>query len=464
MATQIHWHEGLFLQAHHLQRNQRGFMDSISAERRLSWAYPYGVIEARLSPDDLQNFRIRFERLRAIMPSGIEVNYPADAELPSIEIKQSFAAGGGTLNVFLGIPLWFDARANAAGVGQETDARAKVLYRLNEVECADENTGENRKPVLMRRVNARLLLENEDPSDLEVIPLLRVVQASGQNVGLPRQDSEYSGPCLVLNGSPVLMELVRDLASQVEASRKELVVQMTRGGFTLENLRGVQFEQMLRLRTLNRFSARLPSLAEAPNVAPFFMYLELRELLGELTALHPDRDVFDVPPYDHDNPYLVFGELSSKIRSLLRGSVAPMFMKVAFAKAPEIYTALFEAKHFAQPNDYFLGIESKEDPRALARLLENPDEFKLMPKSMALRAVRGVLLKEERFVPLELPAKSNLHYFRLLRSDSARAWEQIQAEKSAVVRWPDEGASDFQISLYMTLPASSDQRPTPPAP
>jgi predicted component of type VI protein secretion system len=254
------------------------------------------------------------------------------------------------------------------------------------------------------------------------------------------------------------MELVRDLASQVEASRKELVIQLTRGGFSLENLRGVQFEQIMRLRTLNRFSARLPSLAEAPSVSPFFMYLELRELLGELTALHPDRDVFDVPAYDHDNPYLGFGELSAKIRSLLRGTVAPTYMKVPFTNVAEIQTAVFEDKHFALPNDYFLGIETKEDPRGLVNLVENPDEFKLMPKSLASRAIRGVLLKEERFVPLELPAKGGLHYFRLLRSTSTRAWDQIQVEKAAVIRWPDEGVSDFQISMYMTLPAGSDQR------
>ena len=457
MAAQIHWHEGLFLQQHHLQRNQKAQVDNLSAERRLAWAYPYGVIEARLNTDELENMRLRFDRLRAIMPSGIEVNYPAEAELPSIDIKQAFASSGGALNVSLGVPLWFDSRANAVAPGQEVDSRIKVLYRLNEVECADENTGENRKPILMRRINARLLLENEDPSDLEVIPLLRVVRATGQDVGMPRQDSEYTGPCLVLNGSPVLKELVRDLASQVEASRKELVVQLTRGGFSLENLRGVLFEQMLRLRTLNRFSARLPSLAEAANVPPFFMYLELRELLGELTALHPDRDVFDVPAYDHDNPYLVFGELSSKIRSLLRGAVAPMFMKIPFTKVAGLYTAVFEEKHFTIPNDYFLGIETKEDPRALAQLVENPDEFKIMPKSMASRAIRGVLLKEERFVPLELPAKAGLHYFRLLRSSSTRAWEQIQAEKAAVMRWPDEAASDFDANLYMTVPATAGE-------
>ena len=457
MSAQIHWHEGLFLQAHHLQRSQKASIEAIAAERRLSWAFPYGVVEARLNHDDLENMRIRFDRLRAIMPSGIEVNYPAEAELPSIDIKQPFAASGGALDISLAVPLWFDARANTVDFGG-VDTRAKVLYRLAEVECADENTGNNAKPVIMRRINARLLLENEDRSDLEVIPLLRVVRATGQDAGLPRQDFEYCGPCLVLGGSPILVELVRDLASQVEASRKELVIQVTRGGFSLENLRGLQFEQLMRLRTLNRFGARLPSLAEASNVSPFFMYLELRELLGELTALHPDRDVFDVPAYDHDNPFLAFGELSTKIRSLLRGTVAPAYIKVPFTNVARILTAVFEDKHFALPNDYFLGIETREDPRGLASLVENPDEFKLMPQSMASRAIRGVLLKEERFVPLELPAKANLHYFRLLRSSSTRAWEQIQAERAAVIRWPEEGVSDFQIALYMTLPARPDQQ------
>jgi type VI secretion system ImpJ/VasE family protein len=455
MASKIHWHEGLFLQAHHLQRSQKCVEDAISSERRLAWSYPYGVVEMRLNPDELENMRIRFDALRVIMPSGIEVNFPNEAELPSMDIKQSLSSGGGALNISLGVPLWFPTRANSIELGENADPRSKVLYRVHEAECADENSGRNEKPVLFRRVNARLLLDNEDTSDMEVIPLLRIVRAAGQDLGLPRQDSEYTGPCLVLDGSPVLKELVRDLASQVEASRKELVVQLTRGGFSLDNLRGMQFEQVMRLRTLNKYAARLPSLSEAPSISPFFMYLELRELLGELTALHPDRDVFDVPAYDHDNPYLAFGELSAKIRSLLRGTVAPMYMKVPFNLVNGFYTADFEDKHFTLPNDYFLGIETKEDPVALARLVQNPDEYKMMPESMKTLAVRGVLLKEERFVPLELPAKAGLHYFRLVRA--SRAWERIQAERKSVLRWPEEQSTDFVTALYMTLPVGSAQ-------
>ena len=109
----------------------------------------------------------------------------------------------GRFTVYLGLPLWFYSRANAVSPDQATDARANIRYRVAEKECADENTGENSKTVLLRRLNARLLLEDEDRSDLEVIPLLRVNRAAGEDVGLPQQDLEFVGPCLVLNGSSV---------------------------------------------------------------------------------------------------------------------------------------------------------------------------------------------------------------------------------------------------------------------
>lgn len=457
MSVKIHWLEGLFLQPHHLQRMQKSVDDEVASERRLAWPYPFGIIEARLSRDELENKRIRFEKLRAIMPSGLEVNYPVSAELPSLDIAQAFSKGAGSFNIALGVPLWQSSRANTVPISPDSDTRVKLLYRVSEVECYDENTGENPKPIQIRKINSRLVFEHEDVSDMEVLPLLRIVRATGEDVGLPKEDPEYVPPCMVLGGSPVLREMVRDLVSQVEASRKELVVQVTRGGFSIDTMRGIQFEQLMRLRTLNRFSARLPSLIQAPVVAPFDLYVELRELLGELAALHPDRDEFECAAYQHDNQFLCFRELSQKIRSFLRGVVAPSFLKLAFKDVGGVLTANFAPEHFSQPNAYFLGIKTKFDPTALARYVEDGDRFKLMPQSLATRAIRGIELKEERHAPLELPAASDLHYFRLERANSARMWQQIQAEKAAAIRWTggEIDWSDATFTLYMTVPAGT---------
>lgn len=457
MSVKIHWQEGLFLQPHHFQRMQKSLEDQIGSERRLSWPYPHGVIEARLSRDELENKRVRFDKLRAIMPSGLEVNYPAAAELPSLDIAQAFSKGAGSFTVFLGVPLWQEARANTVPVTHDADTRVKLLYRIGEVECFDENTGENPKPVQVRKINSRLMFEQEDLSDMEVLPLLRIVRATGEDVGLPKEDPEFVPPCMLLSGSPVLREMVRDLVSQVEASRKELVVQVTRGGFSIDTMRGVQFEQVMRLRTLNRYSARLPSIIQAPIATPFSVYLELRELLAELAAMHPDRDEFESAPYRHDNQFLCFRELANKIRSFLRGAVAPSFLKLAFKDVGGVLTANFSPEHFTQPNAYFLGIKSKLDPTAVARYVEDGDRFKLMPQSLATRAIRGIELKEERHAPLELPAAADLHYFRLERANSARMWQQIQTEKAAAIRWTggELDWSDASFTLYMTVPAGS---------
>jgi type VI secretion system protein ImpJ len=457
MSFQIHWHEGLFLQPQHLQRMQKHLFDLTAAQRALLCPYPYGMLDVKIAPDDLEAMRMRFTRLRAIMPSGLEIDFPRNTELPSVDLKQAFSNSAGGINIYLAVPLYSDTRANTLDLERAADARTKLLYKVSEMECADENNGENSKPILVRRINARLMMEHEDRSDMEVLPLLRIVRTTNTDVSLPRQDPDYVPPCLTLQASPVLRDLMRDLSAQVEASRRELAIQMARGGFAIEALRGIQFEQTLRLRTLNRFSASLPSLVQSPSVSPFEIYLQLRELLGELGALYPDKDDFDVSAYNHDHPLPCFRELSTKIRGYLRGSVAPSYIKVPFVQhGPESLSANFLDEHFSRPSDYFLGIKTKEDPRALASFVEDADAFKLMPRSLEARAIRGVTLKEERNPPLELPAQSNLHFFRLLRGESQRIWGQIQLEKASVIRWKGKIDPDYEITLYMTLPSGGE--------
>ena len=107
MTGQVHWHEGLFLQPHHLQCMQRGVLSQFSLERRLSWAYPYGLVEAKLSRDELENLRVHFDRLCVVMPSGIVVSAPENADLPAKDIKEAFESSTGAFTVSLGVPLWY---------------------------------------------------------------------------------------------------------------------------------------------------------------------------------------------------------------------------------------------------------------------------------------------------------------------------------------------------------------------
>ena len=104
-----------------------------------------------------------------------------------------------------------------------------------------------------------------------------------------------------------------------------------------------------------------------------------------------------------------------------------------------------------------MAIKTKLDSTALVRYVQDGDKFKLMPLSLATRAIRGIELKEERVAPMGLPAGVDLHYFRLERAAGARMWQQIQSEKAAAIRWigGELDWSDANFTLYMTVPAGT---------
>ena len=149
---QVHWHEGLFLQPHHLQLMQRSVQDQFVTERGLVRAYPYGLIEARISDDQLENMRVSFDRLRIIMPSGLIVNIPENAHLPSLDIKEAFGTARGSFTVSIGVPLWYVSRGNTLDRDSGDDFRAKQIYRVVEIERADENSGESPQTILIRHI------------------------------------------------------------------------------------------------------------------------------------------------------------------------------------------------------------------------------------------------------------------------------------------------------------------------
>lgn len=219
----------------------------------------------------------------------------------------------------------------------------------------------------------------------------------------------------------------------------------------------VKWELTLRLTVLNRFCASLPSLVEEGQVSPFVIYLQLRELLGELLAVHPEKTTFDCEPYDHQDPLRSLKELDQKIRDMIRVTKGIEPIKVPFAGNPGLLRATLEPQHFEKPSSYFLGVQTRADRTKLALYLGDANKFKMTPRSMEQVAIFGVELKEENFPPLDLPAQSNLYYFRIVPTANQRRWDQIKQDKAISLVWnnADFDLSDAKFTLFMTLPAAS---------
>lgn len=448
---QIHWHEGLFLQPHHFQHMQRQVQEQFAEERRLARPYAYGVAEFQLSPSSLENLLVEFQRLTAVMPSGLVVDVPGNADLSAANIEEHFKASAAPITLWLGVPTWHANQGNVLETAEGAFAQERRLYRVKEVERCDENTGENALVLPTRRINARLLTEGEDRTNLETMPLLRVGRGSlDEQGGAPRLDASFIPPCLKVTGFGGLVNLSRETIGVVVGARQELAALASAGGLKSESLVGGQLDQLLRLMCVSRAAARLESLMQAPALSPFDLYLELKGALAELGVLRAEREGAQAQPYDHNNLALVFQDLREKLETALTGISKQPYTEIKFAREDRCFAAEVQSQQLSEASAVFLGIRTQTDPKTLTQLVEDVDRFKLMCKSMAYSLVRGIPLQEEKFPPPGLPTKVGLCYYRLLPDQNRSMWERISEEQEMALAWRGGETSDFELSLFLT--------------
>jgi len=175
-------------------------------------------------------------------------------------------------------------------------------------------------------------------------------------------------------------------------------------------------------------------------------------MLGELAAIYPEREgLFDAAPYDHNNLIVPFEEVCTKIRNLLVGAKRNV-LKQDFQRAGRRMVAPMAEDHFRLPNEYYLGIRTRMDPRALVRLVEDYTKFKLMPQQDVESDIYGLRLEHAPYPPLALPAAVGLHYFLINRAESGRKWDQVRQQRGMAARWPEDERSDFAMALFMPVP------------
>lgn len=434
-------------------------MQAFALERKLLKPYAYGVLDLRICDDSLANKIIRFERVSAVMPSGTYVQLEDNLTLDPVDIRERFSNKNESFDVYLGIPLYHAERANTVPRRSSQESARKFLYHVYETEQADENTGESEKTVEFLSINGRVLMEGDNFDGFEVIPLFRIAQGVGENLGQPRIAPDFCGPCVTLRAFPALERLVAQLNEQISASRKDLFRKFKASGFNREQVQSNHLDLMLRSRTLVTADVALQEMMRSGVAQPIDVYVQLKQLYGELIALNPefgDADA-EIDPlsqmedYEHENPFLSLKMLSRKIREILGDSVIPDYLEVTFERKEDHYLGLFEDRHFAQSDHFFLGIESKSvQPQDLIELVEDIDVFKFVPASMKRKVLRGVRLKQETHVPHILPRKSYMYYFRVIPGGQGSAWNKIEKEKQAVIEWNGFSASDFKIRCFMT--------------
>ena len=445
----LHWTDGLFLQPHHLQYLQRSFFEYERRNRTAYMSYPYGLIDFEIDADALSSLRVIVKRFSAVMPDGTEISMPGNVVLAPLDLSSTLKEHPEDITVYLAVPLWseFDANLSEAGL-----AVSKRLFLTVEHPVRDENTGDNEVSVVTRRINARLITQFDDQTDMQILPVLKLTVVS--NHGSEKElvvDEKYIPPFMVITQDCVLSKMASDLLYKTARCRDKLLNDLTVAQFKPEAFSGINAYNMMQLRVLNLYENRLSCLMALKNLSPFDLYLELRSFLAELRSLHPMNEITEIGAYNHSDYAAQFNEIINDIYSMIMTEGGAGYVCLNFTPDGDyLYTAL-TTDNIVKAKEYYLAVHCSAGERQIISSLEKGDTFKLInPAARKMRA-RGIKLTEMRYPPRFLPTLNDTLWFKLQVAETPATWHDIQMEKGVLIDYAADLFPDLKVSLFITV-------------
>lgn len=328
IPDRVQWHEGMLLAPQHFQQSDQRLEALIHYHMLGNTPHAWGVRRLRFDPGLLASGTLRVLELEAVLPDGILVTDPADADEALTINLNEFTEGRpqGVLTVYLVVPGRRDIHAPGAG----------TLARYRSVEgtvVMDENTEDMAIRIPRLRPRASLIVAETAPEKFTSIPLARITfQEETFSLG------KFIPPAFQISpGSPIGIACAK-LAARLREGAAFLSekIQATGDGETSEVLESMQ----KRLETL---SLGLPALEailpQAPH--PWPLYSTLCQIAGRLSAMERGIVPPHFDPYDHNDIEASFSPVLSFCMRMAEG-VQQRYRIVSFTQDAGVFRLLLE--------------------------------------------------------------------------------------------------------------------------
>jgi type VI secretion system protein ImpJ len=466
----VHWHEGMFLLPHHLQAERRWDAATLDATLRAARSFAWGVLELSFSREALENFTLRLDECLFRLKDGTWTKIPDNTTVDPLNFKDALESGGGVVDILFGIPQWEEVRPNSLSLTNPEQLQGNPRYEPFPSFVRDENTGEQRQRIYLRRYRGKLFTGDQDTAGYEVIRI-GTIRRSDRPGAAPEFDDNQVGPLLSLQASPAQSRLFTTLADQVEAKNELLASEARQMRMSLADGSPAYLDHLFKLQLLNAARARLRAVAAAPLLHPFDVYLLLSGILGEFsifddTSYRPDA----LPPYDHDRPGVALKALQERIVALLHALRPERFDVVPFARrtdteGQEGVTAELRMQWVTEEREFYIALESTEfEARELLEQVYARFDLKIASPTRAPRlrglAVKGLRLRDTSVTPFGLPSQRGLHYFRIEKGTGPEAayWQECLTERGIWISINQGQIADFESlrpALYVPRPRTA---------
>lgn len=430
----VHWHEGMFLLPHHFQAADRYTARLVDQNARFARWHTWGFRRCVVDQDALGGFRFVVRELEARFRDGTSVTLPEDAPLPDVDLKPAFM-GRSTVNLFLATSKWRSGQPNVTTPQNANPGRYKVSLLPTE----DENTGVNSKPMSYRVPDIRVLVNDDDQSGYEVLPLARL-EKSERAEATPKLAKGFIPPVLVCDAWPGLQnDIMQELYFRLNKKIEVLAGQVTSRGISFDSHSPGDGRRMYKLAAMNEGYALLANLAFAAGVHPWEAYVELTRMVGRLSILGRAARPPQIPQYDHDDPSKCFWTVKQHIDALLEGD-DPTYEERPFIGSGLRMQVALESAWLETGWQMFLGVRSNVSNEECVKMLTRPERLGMKIGSsdrvdtIFTRGQEGLKFKPNAMPPRDLPAAPNLTYFDVSRDSTTNEWAYVQKAKTLAIR------------------------------
>ncbi|WP_281648362.1 type VI secretion system baseplate subunit TssK [Parendozoicomonas sp. Alg238-R29] len=435
------WHEGMFLSPQHFQQQER-HLESYSRQLvALSAGKPTGFSELTIDLEQLSIGHFMLRRCSGILPDGT----PFRCE--SAIVRKVETPEPGSL-IYLALPAVRPGTVDTSSEDEQNSGASRHLSFDREVyDSADRDN--DPVSLTLSRLNLKLLLADEEPDTHIRLPVARIQEK--QNDGRLLLDSTFIPRCLDYRSSQFLKEQVQNLQARMR-SRAAAMANQIGPHAEQKSVHTMQLEYLW-LQALNRYSARLTSIAGGECLRPGELHRELVTMAADLstftTTLAPEFQ-----NYNPEEPYQSFAPVLTALQQNLRQARNEKILSLPWDDSlfsrRRLLRTMVEDRSLFNDGRFILAVTSSLGPGRCRELF--PAAAKLAGHQRIAERVRGALsavsLTAMQIPPLELKARADTVYFEV--DTSHELWQEIISNQDAIALHIDEQIpADSKVALYV---------------
>jgi type VI secretion system protein ImpJ len=434
LLSRVVWSEGMCLEPHHFQVQNRYFEDAIQFATSSLWFASYGLAGVELDAEALRNGTVSLLHARGVFRDGLPFHMPESDALPEPRaIADLFPPTRDGIVVMLAIP---PRRPGGVNCSLTEDGAAEARYTAQPRVLQDENTGADERTVQLGRKNLRLLLDTEPAGDLLAMPIARVVR---DGAGHFVYDANFIPPVLRISASSRLMLRVQRLVEILEDKSAAIGgnARNTSGGSAEFSTR--QIASFWLLHAVNSALTPLRHQLIAKRGHPEELFLELSRLGGALCTFALESHPRDLPLYDHRNLSECFDRIDRHIRAHLETIVPTNCISIPLAPAGDYF---FEGEIADQRclgrSRWVLAVHAAMGEADL--MIKAPQLIKVCSsefvRKLVMRAMPGLALVHLPVPPPAISARVETLYFGIGRIGAC--WDHMSQTRKIGVYVPGE--------------------------